>query len=145
MLLLQVHSCEASLLQISGAGTMLVCIGGLSWFNAYVTLYFPAFSEASLELEKVGRDFSVLPRAFVGALVDKFMGGALGAKGWPAGTVKVAELCGEYSFLGLESISRCCMYRGYLTNGWMAEHMKTELYDGELVSTVSCAHTCKHC
>ena len=73
------------------------------------------------------------------------MGGVLGAKGWPAGTVKVAELCGEYSFLGLESISRCCMYRGYLTNGWMAEHMKTELYDGELVSTVSCAHTCKHC
>ena len=84
MLLLQVHSCEASLLQISGAGTMLVCIGGLSWFNAYVTLYFPAFSEASLELDKVGREFSVLPSVFGGALVDKFMGGALGAKGWVA-------------------------------------------------------------
>ena len=127
MLLFQVHSCEASLLQRSGAGTMFVCIGGLSWFNAYVTLYFPAFSEASLELEKVGHDFSVLPCAFVGALMNKFMGGALGAKGWPAGTVKVAELCGEYFFLGLESIARCCMYRGCLKHGCMAEHIKTEL------------------
>ena len=99
-------------------------------------MYFHGISEASLELDKVGRDFSVLPRAFMGALLDKFMDGGLGAKGWPAGTVKVAELGGEYSLLGLESIARCCMYRVYLKHEWMAEHMKIELYDGEHVTTI---------
>jgi hypothetical protein len=61
----------------------------------------------------------------------------LGAKGWPAGSIKVAELFGEYSFLGLETISRCCKYRGYLSHGWMAQHMKRELYKGEFECTVS--------
>ena len=42
-----------------------------------MTVYFPGISEASLELDKVGRDFSVLPRAFMGALLDKFMDGGL--------------------------------------------------------------------
>ena len=98
---------------------------------------FCSLSETSFEIDKVSREFSLLPRSFLGALIDKFMGGSLGAKGWPAGSIKVAELFGEYSFLGLETISRCCKYRGYLSHGWMAQHMKRELYEGEFECTVS--------
>ena len=83
-----------------------------------------------MELEKISRDFTLLPRTFMGALIDKFVGGSLGGRGWPTGTIQVAELHGEYSFLGFEAISRCCKYRGYLNNAFMAETMKTELYDG---------------
>jgi hypothetical protein len=83
-----------------------------------------------MELEKISRDFTLLPRTFMGALIDKFVGGSLGGRGWPTGTIQVAELQGEYSFLGFEAISRCCKYRGYLNNSFMAETMKTELYDG---------------
>ena len=42
---------------------------------------FNVASEVTFELEKPGRDFVLLPRAFMGALVDKFMGGCLGGKG----------------------------------------------------------------
>ena len=73
-------------------------------------LMLSSLSETSFELEKISREFSILPRAFLGALIDKFMGGSLGGKGWPAGTIKVAEL---------------------FTLGWMAPHIKKELYEGE--------------
>ena len=76
-------------------------------------------------------NFNLLPPSFMGALIEKFMGGALAGKGWPCGQIKVAELCGEYSFLGLEAVTRCCKYRAYLTNPWMSEHIATELYAGE--------------
>ena len=79
---------------------------------------FCSLSESSFEIDKVPGEFALLLCVFLGALIDKFMGGSLGGKGWPAETSKVAELFGEYSFLGLASISRCCKYRGYLSHGW---------------------------
>ena len=51
-----------------------------------------------MELEKISRDFTLLPRIFMGALTDKFVGGSLGGKGWPAGTIQVAELHGSTLF-----------------------------------------------
>ena len=93
-------------------------------------MFYVASEDTPSELEKPGQEFVLLPRAFMGALVDKFMGGCLGGKGWPAGTIQVAELYGEYSFLGLESISRCCKYRGYIKQTWMGQHILKELYQG---------------
>ena len=66
----------------------------------------------------------------MGAIIDKFCGGALGGKGWPAGTIQVAELHGEFSFLGLEAIACCCKYRSYLNNSFMADQLKKDLCEG---------------
>ena len=68
----------------------------------------------------------------MGALVDKFCGGALVGKGWPAGTIQVAELHGKYSFLGFEAIAHCCKYHCYLKNVFMADTMKKDLCKGGL-------------
>jgi len=91
---------------------------------------FVYYTESYFELEKVGRDFTLLPRTFMGAIIEKFCGGALGGKGWPAGTIQVAERHGEFSFLGLEAIARCCKYRSYLNNSFMADQMKKDLCEG---------------
>ena len=101
----------------------------------FMLCFFP--SETILELEKVSRDFCLLPQDFMGTLVDKFFGGSLGGRGWPTGTIKVAELCAEFSFLGIEAISRCCKYRGYLTNAWILKDMQKELCEGGILCSVN--------
>ena len=77
----------------------------------------------------------------MGALVDNFFGGSLGGKGWPTGTIKVAELCGEFSFLGVEAITRCCKYLGYLNNAWMLQDMQKDLFEGGIFCSVKLAHS----
>jgi len=106
----------------------------------FMLCFFP--SETILELEKVSRDFCLLPRDFLGALIDKFFGGSLGGRGWPTGTIKVAELCAEFSFLGLEAITRCCKYRGYLSNAWILNDMHKELCEGEILCSVNLGLFC---
>ena len=79
---------------------------------------------------------------FLGALIDKFFGGSLGGRGWPTGTIKVAELCAEFSFLGLEAITRCCKYRGYLSNAWILNDMHKELCEGGILCSVNLGLFC---
>ena len=106
----------------------------------FMLCFFP--SETILELEKLTRDFCLLPRDFLGALIDKFFGGSLGGRGWPTGTIKVAELCAEFSFLGLEAITRCCKYRGYLSNAWILNDMHKELCEGGILCSVNLGLFC---
>ena len=105
--------------------TTSFCVSKFTIMIISMLCLFP--SETILELEKVSRDFCLLPRDFMGALVDNYFGGSLVGRGWPTGTIKVAELCAEFSFLGIEAISRCCKYRGYLTNAWILKDMQKEL------------------
>ena len=98
--------------------------------------------ETIVVLEKVCRDFTLLLQDFFGVLVDNFFGGSLGGKGWPTGTIKVAELCGEFSFLGIEAISRCCKYRGYLTNAYILKDMQKELCEGGILCSVNLGLSC---
>ena len=106
----------------------------------FMLCFFP--SETILELEKLTRDFCLLPRDFLGALIDEFFGGSLGGRGWPTGTIKVAELCAEFSFLGLEAITRCCKYRGYLSNAWILNDMHKELCEGGILCSVNLGLSC---
>ena len=85
------------------------------------------YTETLMEFENIARDFTLLPRTFMGALIDKFVGGLLGGKGWPAGTIQAAELHGDYSFLGLENIGYCYKYHCCLNNHFMADTMKKRL------------------
>ena len=87
-------------------------------------------SEGKHELEKGSRTFTLLPREFVGGLVDRFMNGCLGNKGWPHGAITIGEVGAEYSYLGGEAISRCCKYKGFVMHGWMDRHITKELYAG---------------
>ena len=62
--------------------------------------FFTLTSEGKLELEKCNKSFTLLPREFVGTLVDKFLNGALANKAWPHGALTVGEVAAEYSYLG---------------------------------------------
>ena len=85
-----------------------------------------------MELEKCNKSFTLLPREFVGSLVDKFLNGALANKAWPHGALTVGEVGAEYSYLGGESIARCCKYKGFVLNQWMERQMTKDLYAGAL-------------
>ena len=95
-----------------------------------------ALLEKSFELEKLDRSFTLLPSDFVGTLIDKFLNGSLGNKSWPHGSIRVAELGAEFSFLGHEAISRCCKYRGYITTHWMDRPLSKELNAGISVTSI---------
>ena len=95
-------------------------------------LFLHTFSEGKFELEKCNKSFTLLPREFVGSLVDKFLNGALANKAWPHGALTVGEVGAEYSYLGGESIARCCKYKGFVLNQWMDRQMTKDLYAGAL-------------
>ena len=58
--------------------------------------------------------------------------GALVNKAWPHGALTVGEVAAEYSYLGGESIARCCKYKGFVLNQWMERQMTKDLYAGAL-------------
>ena len=94
--------------------------------------FFTLTSEGKLELEKCNKSFTLLPREFVGTLVDKFLNGALAIKAWPHGALTVGEVAAEYSYLGGETIARCCKYKGFFLNPWLERQMTKGLYAGVL-------------
>jgi hypothetical protein len=98
-----------------------------SFFSSFFLQYV---SEGKYELEKCSRGFTLLPREFIGSVLDKVMNGCLGNKGWPHGAITVGEAGAEYSFLGGEAISRCCKYKGFTVHGWLDRHISRELYAG---------------
>ena len=95
-------------------------------------LFLHTFSEGKFELEKCNKSFTLLPREFVGSLVDKFLNGALANKAWPHGALTVGEVGAEYSYLGGESIACRCKYKGFVLNQWMDRQMSKDLYAGAL-------------
>ena len=66
------------------------------------------FAETEFELPKVDKHFSLVPADLAGSLIDKFFQGSLSGRGWPNGSLTVLEPNAEYSYMGLEAISRCC-------------------------------------
>ena len=74
--------------------------------------------------------FTLLPREFIGSVLDKLMNGCLGNKAWPHGAITVGEVAAEYSYLGGEALSHCCKYKGFILHGWLDRHITKELYAG---------------
>ena len=83
----------------------------------------------------------MLPREFIGSVLDKVMNGCLGNKGWPHGAITVGEAGGEYSYLGGEAMSRCCKYKGFIVHAWLDRHITRELYAGA-TCFILCASGC---
>ena len=107
----------------------------------HLLLFFQPVSEGKYELEKCSRGFTLLPREFVGSVLDKVMNGCLGNKAWPHGAITVGEAAAEYSYLGGEAISRCCKYKGFVVHAWLDRHITRELYAGATYF-VHCASAC---
>ena len=113
-------------------GKVSPCALGKLEARFVLNLFLHTFSEGKFELEKCNKSFTLLPREFVGSLVDKFLNGALANKAWPHGALTVGEVGAEYSYLGGESIARCCKYKGFVLNQWMDRQMSKDLYAGAL-------------
>ena len=92
--------------------------------------FFACFSETEFELCKVDKHFTLVPADLAGSLIDKFFQGSLSGRGWPNGSLTVLEPNAEYSYMGLEAISRCCKYIGLVQNIWVSRQISKELYAG---------------
>ena len=130
----KIGGCDLTALQetVSPFSLVLSCqrrinVTHTAFFFCFV---FNMLSEGKYELEKCSRGFTLLPREFIGSVLDKVMNGCLGNKGWPHGAITVGEAGAEYSFLGGEAISRCCKYKGFTMHGWLDRHISRELYAG---------------
>ena len=88
------------------------------------------FAETEFELCKVDKHFTLVPADLAGSLIDKFFQGSLSGRGWPNGSLTVLEPNAEYSYMGLEAISRCCKYIGLVQNIWVSRQISKELYAG---------------
>ena len=95
--------------------------------------FFACFAETEFELCKVDKHFTLVPADLAGSLIDKFFQGSLSGRGWPNGSLTVLEPNAEYSYLGLEAISRCCKYIGLVQNIWVSRQRTKELYAGYLL------------
>ena len=91
---------------------------------------FACFAETEVELCKVDKHFTLVPADLAGSLIDKFFQGSLSGRGWPNGSLTVLEPNAEYSYMGLEAISRCCKYIGLVQNIWVSRQISKELYAG---------------
>ena len=97
-----------------------------NWFF----FFFACFAETEFELCKVDKHFTLVPADLAGSLIDKFFQGSLSGRGWPNGSLTVLEPNAEYSYMGLEAISRCCKYIGLVQNIWVSRQISKELYAG---------------
>ena len=100
--------------------------------DVLISAYFfvVRFAETEFELCKVDKHFTLVPADLAGSLIDKFFQGSLSGRGWPNGSLTVLEPNAEYSYMGLEAISRCCKYIGLVQNIWVSRQISKELYAG---------------
>jgi len=96
----------------------------------FSSFFFACFAETEFELCKVDKHFTLVPADLAGSLIDKFFQGSLSGRGWPNGSLTVLEPNAEYSYMGLEAISRCCKYIGLVQNIWVSRQISKELYAG---------------
>ena len=87
----------------------------------HLLLFFQPVSEGKYELEKCSRGLTLLPREFVGSVLDKVMNGCLGNKAWPHGAITVGEAAAEYSYLGVKpSLVAANTKSSLRMHGWTA-------------------------
>jgi len=96
----------------------------------FPSFFFACFAETEFELCKVDKHFTLVPADLAGSLIDKFFQGSLLGRGWPNGSLSVLEPNAEYSYMGLEAISRCCKCIGLVQNMWVSRQITKELYAG---------------
>ena len=75
----------------------------------------------------------LVPTDLVGTLIDKFFQGSLSGRDWRSVSLMVLEVNAEYSYLGLEAISRCCKYIGLVQNICFFCQITQALYAGDFL------------